>query len=189
MFSETNTIGGVLWLNFLNTKRYSDGVVVDLIEDLSLFQEWLADNGFLDGHLAEYLNKEQLQLLRTRLAAVAEEYSKEKGDTDETALDRLNHWLREMPVSLSFHSENGKVTNHFQTVDHHQELQVRIIYSFLQTSEVHGLERVRQCAHDMCILFFLDTSKGGRRRWCNMGTCGNRNKAAKYYHKKKIKNG
>jgi predicted RNA-binding Zn ribbon-like protein len=27
---------------------------------------------------------------------------------------------------------------------------------------------------------FLDTTKNGRRRWCDMATCGNRAKAARH---------
>ena len=37
-------------------------------------------------------------------------------------------------------------------------------------------ERIRVCgAHD-CLLLFVDTSRAGRRRWCAMERCGNRNK-------------
>lgn len=37
---------------------------------------------------------------------------------------------------------------------------------------------VRAC--DRCGWFFIDTSRGRRRRWCSMKTCGNRHKAARY---------
>jgi len=40
--------------------------------------------------------------------------------------------------------------------------------------------RTRRCAAPQCIRWFEDTSKGGRRRWCSMRTCGNRAKAAKH---------
>jgi len=40
--------------------------------------------------------------------------------------------------------------------------------------------RVRRCASHPCSRWFVDTSKGGRRRWCSMATCGNRAKAAKH---------
>jgi predicted RNA-binding Zn ribbon-like protein len=35
---------------------------------------------------------------------------------------------------------------------------------------------VRQC--ERCTLWFLDVSRGHRRRWCSMTLCGNRAKAA-----------
>lgn len=37
---------------------------------------------------------------------------------------------------------------------------------------------VRAC--DSCGWFFIDTSRGRRRRWCSMKTCGNQAKAARY---------
>jgi predicted RNA-binding Zn ribbon-like protein len=40
------------------------------------------------------------------------------------------------------------------------------------------LSRVRQC--DGCSLLFLDRSRPGQRRWCSMGSCGNRSKTARY---------
>ncbi|MEV0246149.1 CGNR zinc finger domain-containing protein [Nocardia sp. NPDC050712] len=42
-------------------------------------------------------------------------------------------------------------------------------------------DRIRQCAHPDCVLFFYDTSKNGTRRWHSMATCGNRTKAARHY--------
>lgn len=41
-------------------------------------------------------------------------------------------------------------------------------------------ERLRQCDHPDCTLYFYDTSKNGSRRWCSMKTCGNRAKAQRF---------
>lgn len=43
--------------------------------------------------------------------------------------------------------------------------------------------RIRRCANDRCLWLFVDTSKSGTRRWCDMGACGNRAKAARHYAK------
>jgi predicted RNA-binding Zn ribbon-like protein len=37
---------------------------------------------------------------------------------------------------------------------------------------------VKQCEGSTCVLHFLDTTRGGRRRWCSMAVCGNRAKQA-----------
>ncbi|MFG2649859.1 CGNR zinc finger domain-containing protein [Streptomyces sp. NPDC048436] len=37
--------------------------------------------------------------------------------------------------------------------------------------------RIRKCATSNCSLLFVDTSRPGRRRWCSMERCGNRQKA------------
>jgi predicted RNA-binding Zn ribbon-like protein len=41
-----------------------------------------------------------------------------------------------------------------------------------------GPAPVRTCASPTCVLYFYDTSRTGRRRWCSMAVCGNRNKVA-----------
>jgi predicted RNA-binding Zn ribbon-like protein len=41
--------------------------------------------------------------------------------------------------------------------------------------------RVRRCANDECLWLFIDHSKGGTRRWCDMTSCGNRAKARRHY--------
>ena len=33
---------------------------------------------------------------------------------------------------------------------------------------------------DLCGWLFIDSSRGRRRRWCSMKTCGNQAKAARY---------
>lgn len=47
------------------------------------------------------------------------------------------------------------------------------------------LSRVRRCADQRCQRVFFDNTKNGRRRWCDMATCGNRAKAAR--HREKLK--
>lgn len=43
--------------------------------------------------------------------------------------------------------------------------------------------RIRRCANPECRFLFLDESKSGTRRWCDMATCGNRAKASRHYAK------
>lgn len=40
--------------------------------------------------------------------------------------------------------------------------------------------RVRRCGNPACTLFFLDTTRNRRRRWCRMEICGNRSKVASW---------
>ena len=47
------------------------------------------------------------------------------------------------------------------------------------------LARVRECDSESCFWLFLDTSKSGTRRWCDMKVCGNREKARRHHKKQK----
>jgi predicted RNA-binding Zn ribbon-like protein len=40
--------------------------------------------------------------------------------------------------------------------------------------------RLKKCAASDCDVYFVDLSKGHRRRWCNMNNCGNREKQRRW---------
>ncbi|MFF0478109.1 CGNR zinc finger domain-containing protein [Streptomyces sp. NPDC004284] len=47
------------------------------------------------------------------------------------------------------------------------------------------LERTRVCPGTRCGWLFVDGSRGGRRRWCSMATCGNSAKGRTHYRRKR----
>jgi len=49
------------------------------------------------------------------------------------------------------------------------------------------LDRVRECAGERCAWLFLDRSKNGSRRWCDMKVCGNRAKARRHQARVRIR--
>ena len=54
----------------------------------------------------------------------------------------------------------------------------------LLTSEDRN--KVKRCASSECMSLFFDTSRNGKRRWCDMKTCGNRAKARRHYRRKRV---
>lgn len=46
-------------------------------------------------------------------------------------------------------------------------------------------DRVRGCANPRCVLWFLDVSKNGSRRWCSMEVCGNRAKVGRFNQRRR----
>ncbi|BBU30333.1 hypothetical protein BTHE68_40670 [Burkholderia sp. THE68] len=42
---------------------------------------------------------------------------------------------------------------------------------------------VKKCESEQCSVWFYDRTKAHRRRWCNMGLCGNRQKVARFRQK------
>jgi predicted RNA-binding Zn ribbon-like protein len=43
------------------------------------------------------------------------------------------------------------------------------------------VDRLRKCDGQNCSWVFIDSSKAGRRRWCDMAVCGNTAKSRRYY--------
>ncbi len=60
-----------------------------------------------------------------------------------------------------------------------------VIWSAADLLTHAGERRIRRCANDKCRWVFVDRSKGGTRRWCDMNSCGNRAKAHRHYARKK----
>jgi predicted RNA-binding Zn ribbon-like protein len=46
---------------------------------------------------------------------------------------------------------------------------------------------LKKCQGADCILYFYDNTKNHSRRWCSMAACGNRAKAAAFYHRRRQK--
>ncbi len=59
-------------------------------------------------------------------------------------------------------------------------LLIPIIESAADALITGELGRVRRCADSRCTRVFVDDTRNGRRRWCEMATCGNRAKAARW---------
>lgn len=60
------------------------------------------------------------------------------------------------------------------------ELALLIACGLLETLRVLGPERFRSCASSTCDGLFVDTSRGGRRRYCMPDLCGNREHVANH---------
>jgi predicted RNA-binding Zn ribbon-like protein len=106
------------------------------------------------------------------------------GDVSDEFRERLNHLLR----SDSFHEtlqHDGK--HRFNLVRAFSRLSgeqlalgifARQIALFLTEAD---LKYLRRCANTTsCVLYFYDTTKNHRRRWCSVAVCGNRHKVAEF---------
>jgi predicted RNA-binding Zn ribbon-like protein len=72
-------------------------------------------------------------------------------------------------VPLTWHSPNP-----FEAV---LSMVARDAIDLLCGSQLH---RVRECADEHCSILFIDMSRPGKRRWCAMNGCGNRDKKTAY---------
>ncbi|UCD24821.1 MAG: ABATE domain-containing protein [Gemmatimonadota bacterium] len=104
----------------------------------------------------------------------------------QSELEQLNSLLREAPADLeydshhkccvwSWSSQNRDLTNPIWPV----------IWSAAELLTAAELANVKACANDTCGWLFLDTSRKHNRKWCEMGVCGNRAKARRFYDRRK----
>ncbi len=57
---------------------------------------------------------------------------------------------------------------------------VRVAHAAAKRLDGIDTERLRECSNPDCDLIFYDETRNGRRRWCDMATCGNRAKQARF---------
>jgi len=100
---------------------------------------------------------------------------------DQAALDLVNAALREAPRIELVRSDTCCGVGHRHSADDPTgEALARVIQPLVEAIAAHATDRFRICANDGCRWVFEDTSRGGRRRWCDMNTCGNRAKVRRY---------
>ncbi len=64
------------------------------------------------------------------------------------------------------------------------EALARVVQPLVDAIAAGETSRFRVCANDGCRWVFEDTSRAGRRRWCDMTTCGNRAKVRRFRSKR-----
>lgn len=101
-------------------------------------------------------------------------------------LARLNHWLgaADTPPRLMVAGQGYAFAPSGDDADLGLPLR-RFAHQAGELLASTGLQRVRCCAGPDCGWLFLDKSPNRLRRWCSMEGCGNRAKAANFYHRHK----
>ena len=174
-------ISGHPTLDFLNTEIMRNGAPADLLESPGDLAYWLVDAGETHEKVtAETLA--QAKALRAALRRVVVAGTRRENappDALTTINDALSagHEQRELQQA-----EPGKFIA--------QTRRAGGPLFFLAEAGLdllchHDLQLARQCESPQCILWFLDSTKNHKRRWCRMGVCGNREKAAAHYRRSK----
>jgi predicted RNA-binding Zn ribbon-like protein len=171
-----------LFTEFANTLHLHDGGPDD-IGDAASLRAWLAARGLLreshalravDGALPAFHE------LRTLVHAVTGRLV-EDGAPSTAQVRRLNDVLRD---GLHYHQlRHGGDRSQFtvgQVGDELAQARAAIAGSLAHYIADHDIGRLRICASDACSWRFIDRSPTGRRRWCDMRTCGNRAKVARH---------
>ncbi len=105
------------------------------------------------------------------------------------ALDTVNALLREAPRVELVPGVGGVGVGHRHTEDDPTgEALARVIEPLVEAIATGETARLRICANDACRWVFEDRSRAGRRRWCDMTSCGNRAKVQRYRSKQKAGN-
>lgn len=102
------------------------------------------------------------------------------------ALASVNALLRHAPQVELVPGPGGVGVGHRHSdADPTGEALARVIGPLVEAIATEDTGRFRICANDGCRWVFEDTSRAGRRRWCDMSSCGNRAKVRRYRSKQR----
>ncbi|HJP70653.1 MAG TPA: CGNR zinc finger domain-containing protein [Candidatus Limnocylindria bacterium] len=187
-----------LFVAFANTLELEHGTPVDAVPDPDALLGWLRERDLISdraraverGRLAHDTAEaerrmERFRHLRRLLHEVAESIER-RGHPSRTQVREVNHILRH---GLHYHELRiGADGTHYafaQVGDRLDQARATIASSLAHFLADDDAARLRACANDGCRAIFIDRSPTGRRRWCDMRTCGNQAKVAR--HRARIK--
>lgn len=166
-------VSGNLALDFVGTVGSRRTDRVQLLHSPADLASWTTAAGLVDvapavsgQAFAEALDlREELY----RLACAARD-GEEHGD-----VEALNGWASRPPVALTLGADG--VVRRTGDLD--------AVLATISRSAVELLARplaaeVRECGADTCTRLYVDNSRRGARRWCDMKKCGNRVKASQF---------
>jgi predicted RNA-binding Zn ribbon-like protein len=195
--SKQVLLGGVLCLDFVNTRAWKpDQPPHDFFVSYLALLEWGLHLDLLNQDQAENMLAaaerdekgaqavwEQAVLLRSAIYTIF-----------STKIDRQT-----VPVAdlITLNEALSKTLPHLQVLPDQDKFAWRwledastldralwpVLHSAAELLISDKLERVKRC--DGCGWLFLDTTKAGNRRWCDMRYCGNRAKVRRHYAREK----
>lgn len=122
---------------------------------------------------------------RTALRDVAHAVAHER-TPERAAIDEVNRALASRERIELVAADDGCRLGHSHVGDAVDDVLSRIAEPIVREIGGGHEDRIRICANDTCRWIFYDESRAGRRRWCDMATCGNRAKAQRHRARQKV---
>ena len=168
--------GQPLFVDFVNTLHWYEGVPIELIGDDADFTVWLAERGLPVHDVTGCLPA--VHLLRGHARAVTEALAARRTppEADIAALTAALAAPDGHLVLVGADTPQPQLAFGTDTSDALLfTFQVALSLAlFLESGDRH---RLKLCANPGCGFAFIDTSTNATRRWCYMRYCGNRLKA------------
>jgi predicted RNA-binding Zn ribbon-like protein len=187
-------VGGRLWLDFVNTEDVARDRRVDGLVDFDAYIDWLQATAVLDAERAAGIRRRAVQQPTGATAALIDarrvrdslrglaERGASSALTRSATLAEINRVLGRSAGTRRVESrdDGGYVRSFVPVGDAFAGLLMPIVESAADALILGELPRVHRCAAPRCTRVFHDGTKNGARRWCDMATCGNRAKVARF---------
>lgn len=179
--------------DFLNTDDTENGFPVERLPTLDAALTWFVERGVIHGEGADRVRRlagsdpiaaardlARIHTVRGALHEVASAIADQR-PPQAGALDTVNRALHARQIIELVPSPEGQIAvDHRHVGDPVDDALARLADPLVTELTSGHPERIKICDNDRCRWVFYDTSRTGRRRWCDMATCGNRAKAARH---------
>jgi predicted RNA-binding Zn ribbon-like protein len=184
-------------LAFVNTLESDRGRVKEHLPTLDAALTWLYEHELLHRETREELTARlagdaaaEARVLRRigRVRGAIRELlvaSVEHRPPAERSLAEVNRALRVHYVTYLVPAPDGVSLDHRHEGDPVEGALGRLAESVARELTQGRPERLRVCENPECRWIFVDTSHSGRRKWCDMRTCGNRVKVARHRQRRR----
>ena len=178
--------------DLINTLELSDDGPTDSLATADAALAFLAERGLghLDDLAAQARRDGDAWLARVLAARAALrdvwDAQVERRPASPDALAAINALLDRSPrVELRAAPTGVQVSHRHPDDDPTGEALARIATPLVEAIATGETTRFRVCANHDCRWVFEDESRAGRRRWCDMSSCGNRAKVRRYRERHK----
>jgi len=179
--------------DFLNTDDTENGFPLERLPTLDSALGWFVERGVIHLEGADRIRAQadadpvvsardlaRIHAVRSALWEVADALADHR-PPKAGALDTVNRALHARQVIELVPSDDGCVAvDHRHVGDPVDDALARLADPLVTELTSGRPERIKICDNDTCRWVFYDNSRTGRRRWCDMATCGNRAKAARH---------
>jgi predicted RNA-binding Zn ribbon-like protein len=195
-FRRSDLVAGHVVLDLVNTVTGRDSRPTDWLESYERVLEWAALTDTFDASSLHMLDGMRTADRRaaaralTRLCDLREAVYDvvvaiiSEEPAPEPTVSRLEEHWKKAVVSARLTFSEGRAELQLDAVSSGLEYPRHLLslsaFDLLQTLP---LERTRVCASPRCTWLFIDRSRGGQRRWCDMATCGNQSKSRRHYER------
>jgi|HubBroStandDraft_6_1064221.scaffolds.fasta_scaffold54299_2 predicted RNA-binding Zn ribbon-like protein len=174
-------IGGHLALAFINTVWLERGETVDLFQNDDDVRCWLQRVG-LPVSGAKSLPSGVLLSVARSLRELLRQSTVQRKAGQPVILSKLNAFFIRTSSHLEMTREEGSQyrLNRVWPAGGPEQFLAPLADAAAELFVEGDFTLIRQCESDECVLWFLDTTRAHRRRWCSMATCGNRAKVSSF---------
>jgi predicted RNA-binding Zn ribbon-like protein len=189
--------GGALALDFVNTLDERQGEPKELLTDYQRLLDWSEQAGALATAACARLKKtaageprkakealKRARDLREILYSILERLT--HGDLEERDIEPLNSWIGKAGARARLYFVDGAIVRSYADdgSDFAAMLWPIVDSAASLLADEQSRARIKLCEGEGCAWVFVDTSRQGNKRWCDMSVCGNRAKARRHRKRK-----